>query len=234
METAPNWFSVTGRGSGVVDGVCHVIDDTATTEDDYSITIKMLGCEVYARETNLGEKLPKVCYDRHIMPDGWFCIGLDAGSSVTSEKGARDWWSNLLQFLILQGVAATTGRWPRAMELDHGQAGLYHQAALEAAKKLGISEEYELALLGQKSWMTSMLNCEGNRLMNGRAPCPMGCTRKGRRILRSDCCSRSIVLDLVTNERLRAYALAKFWEKERKDKDLVCCGTMISCPLRAQ
>lgn len=232
MGVAPNWFSVISRGADIVDGVCSVVDDTATSDREYSITIKMVGEDVYARETVVGEKLPMFCYDRHIMTGGWFCIGLEAGSSVTTAAGARDWWSNLSEFLRLQAVAKATGRWPRAMEFDHGQAGYFHKSALDAAAKLNISEDYELALLGKKSWITTILSQDGKRLMNGRSPCPVGCVRKGRRLLRNECCSTETVLELVRNERLRAAALVRFWESIRKDAAMVCCGTMINCPLK--
>lgn len=231
MDAAPNWFSVIRRQPNVVDGICSVIDDTATSDRDYSVTIEMVGIEVYARETRPGEKLPRFCYDRHIMSNGWFCVGLNSGNSVTSDRAARDWWCNLSQFLRLQGVAATTGRWPRAMELDHGHAGTHHQAAIEAAAKLGVAEEYELALLGERSWIQSALNRDGTQLLNGRAPCPMGCTRKGRRLLRRKCCSKETVLSLVKSERSRARASAKFWNSLRANESFACCGTMINCPL---
>ncbi len=232
MDAAPNWFSVSSRGPTLVEGVCTVIDDTATSDEDYSITIESVAGEVYARETKPGEKLPLACFNRHIMPGGLFCVGLNAGRSVRTAKDARDWWSNLSQFLRLQGVASATKRWPRGMELDHGAAGNHHKAALDAAAKLGVAEEYELALLGQKSWITSMLSRDGKRIINGRAPCPVGCTHKGRRRLRCECCAAPVVLDLLQSERRRSVALAKFWEGLRSAESMVCCQTMIDCPLK--
>jgi hypothetical protein len=233
MDHAPNWYSVNGRVNGSVDGLCVVVDESATKDREYSVTIEQIGEAVYARETRPGEKLPKVCYDRHIMPNGFFCLGLSAGHLVKDAGSARDWWSNLSQFLRLQGVATSTGRWPRAMELDHGQAGHYHRRALDAAAKLGVSEDYELALLGKPSWTTSLLSGDGMHVINGRAPCPVGCTRKGRNILRGECCAKDSLLELLRNERLRAISLDRFWENVRTNEQMACCGTMISCPLRA-
>ena len=231
MDQKPNWFSVTGRGNGSVDGVCIVIDGTATSDREYAITIREVDNEIYARETTPGLKFPIVCYDRHIMSGGDFCVGVSSGTWVESPQSARKWWSSLSEFLRLQGVASSTGRWPRTMELDHGQAAVYHRSALDAAAELGVLEEYELSLIGKPSWTTRLLTRDGKSLINGRAACPVGCERNGRRLLRCECCSKQTVLKLVQSERSRAIALKKFWEEVR-NRQMVCCGTMIGCPLR--
>lgn len=232
METRPNWFGITDRTDSHVDGVCTVIDDTATSDREYAITITASDDHVYARETTSGERLPAFCYDRHIMRGGYFCLGLNAGSMVDGPETAGHWWKHLEQFLRLQAVASSTGLWPRAMELDHGQAGYYHQQAIKAAAKLGISEEYELSLLGKPSWITSLLDPKGKRIRNGWLPCPVGCKLKGRRLPRSKCCQKETVTELLRNERARGVALNKFWESVRSDPDIVCCGTMNNCPIR--
>lgn len=232
METRPNWFGVTDRTDTHVDGVCTVIDDSATSDREYAIKITASGDDVYARETTPGERLPAFCYDRHIMQSGYFCLGLNAGSMVVDSRSARHWWKHLEQFLKLQAVASSTGLWPRAMEFDHGQAGYYHQQAIEAAAKLGVSEAYELFLLGKPSWIASLLDPKGRRVRNGWLPCPIGCKRNGRKIRRSECCQKDSLLALLQNERQRKISLSLFWEGVRNNPEVVCCGTMRNCPLR--
>lgn len=236
LSTAPNWFSVNTRRSHGFDGDCLVIDDTAVADVTYRLTIEEIGDKVYARETQPGEKLPRACFNRHIMRQGHFCLGLGYGSIVQDAETAKLWWESLTEFLKLQGIATSTGRWPRNIELDHGEAGLYHRRALDAAAALGISEDYELALLGGPSWITDRwrLTPDGKRLRNLRAPCPRGCTKRGRARLRIDCCNGSAVVSLITNERHREVALKRFWQEVEAAGDIECCGTMISCPLKKQ
>ena len=233
MEAAPNWFSKTSVKTAVVEGECTIIDSSATADRVYAIRIEESGGHIYVRESVPGTKLPRVCYDRHIQPGGYFCLGLNAGRLVQDTTSAKNWWSSLSEYLRIQAVAAATGRWPRTMELDHGEAGNHHQKALAAAATLGVSEEYELGLIGEPSWTNNLLSRDGERVINGRAPCPVGCTgKKGRPILRCECCSKETLMELLRSERRRGVALKEFWESVRKDKDMVCCRTMIDCPIR--
>lgn len=235
LETVPNWFSVTKRLAHSVEGECLVIDNAAIADVTYAITVEEIGGAVYPRETAPGTLLPAACFNRHIMSEGHFCLGLGYGTIVRDRDTARLWWESLSEFLRIQGVAASSRRWPRHIELDHGRAGEYHRRALESAGKLGCSEEYELALLGQPSWITNPghhLTADGRRLVNGRSPCPRGCRKNGRPVLRSGCCDPDAVAGLIRNERLRQAALEEFWKAVRNDETAVCCGTMISCPLR--
>jgi len=235
LDNLPNWFNVTQHFAHSVEGDCLVIDDTAVTNVTYSITIEEIGSKIYPRETVLGTMLPRGCYNRHIMEQGHFCLGLGYGSVVRDGETAKLWWASLAEFLRIQGIATSTGRWPRHIELDHGVAGQYHRDALDAAARLDCSEEYELALLGRPSWITdtrNRLTDDDSRLLNGRSPCPRGCVQNGRRLLRRDCCDGPAVVALIVNERKRAAALDQFWTEVRADKSVTCCGTMISCPLR--
>ncbi len=233
MEAAPNWFSKISVEAAVVEGECTIIDSSAISDRVYSVRIEEHRDHIYVRESVPGTRLPRVCYNRHIQPGGYFCLGLDAGRLVEDATNAKNWWSSLSEYLRIQAVAAATGRWPRTMELDHGEAGYHHQKALEAAATLGVSEEYELALIGEPSWTTRLLSRDGKRVVNGRAPCPVGCAdEKGRAILRCECCSKESLMELLQRERKRGVALKDFWEGVRKDKNMVCCQTMIDCPIR--
>src|SRR5580704_18127336 len=59
--------------------------------------------EVFERQ--VGNRLPACCPERHINPDGSFCIGLRAGEGIT-DKTAPAWWGKLLAFVLLQETAA--------------------------------------------------------------------------------------------------------------------------------
>lgn len=235
LDTLPNWFSVTKRFVHSVEGDCLVVDDSSVADASYALTVEEIADKVYAREAMPGTRLPAMCFDRHIMDMGHFCLGLGYGSIVKDVDTARHWWESLEEFLRLQGVASSSGRWPRHIELDHGMAGIYHRRAIDAAAKLDCSDDYELALLGRPSWIgdsANLLTADGKRLVNVRSPCPRGCLRNRRPVLRADCCDPDAVAALIANERMRQIALAEFWASIKNDRNAVCCGTMTSCPLR--
>ena len=184
-----------------------------------------------------GTEFPKVCPERHIEGDGKFCLGLDRPEIHTIEA-AQEWWEALRQFLLCQRVADDTEVWPPSSSLDHGDAGEWHAKSLELARELGVEEQYKRARTGEKNWINDL----GQRLVdrhgepiNGRSPCPMGCTwtKRGRRIpkLRSECSRRSQVIELVKAERLRMEKLDEFWVL-MGDSGSECCRTMRDCPLR--
>src|SRR5690606_25607392 len=112
----------------------------------------------------------------------------------------------LKKFIHLQRVARRTRMWPPRQGLSHGEAGKHQLAAQEAAAALGIDEQYFEMLEGEPKWFSAsfprVARC-GTRLVNGRLPCPMGCTKKGRPILRIDCHHKEMVAKLVREERWR-------------------------------
>src|SRR5690242_525156 len=78
--------------------------------------------EISVFERPVGRTLPACCPERHINPDGSFCIGLRAGEGIT-EKNAPAWWEKLHVFILCQETAAETGSWPGEAQLSHGEAG---------------------------------------------------------------------------------------------------------------
>lgn len=234
IETLPNWFVVKIRNENSFEGECLLSEQSMSKDITFSIIVEMHSEYIYARETELGTQLPAQCYNRHIMPGGLFCLGLGYQATVKSPDAARHWWQSLSEFLRLQTIATATGLWPRHMELDHGEAGRYHKLALDAAAELGISEEYELALIGEPSWIsdgTVRINKTGTRILNGRAICPLICGKSKSRLLRRDCCSKDAVLRLLKNDKIRSRLLTEFWNSEIQSKT-ICCGTMKNCPLK--
>ncbi len=188
------------------------------------------------REKNPGSKFPARCPERHIQRDMTFCLGLHQ-LNVNSDVIAKQWWEQLRQYMFCQSTAERTGIWPPAHALDHGDAGIFHEKAIIAARELGVSEEYAKAYIGEPSWITDpklhFFDAQGNPI-NGRAPCPIGCrykNRQNRPVLRKDCNKRALILDLVTSERKRQERLKAYWEQARTDGE-VCCGKMKICGLR--
>lgn len=193
-----------------------------------------------------GTGLPARCPERHIQGDRTFCTGLHY-ISVNSRKDAAAWWRQLEQFIMCQGVASKTGRWPIHQALDHGDAGKHHERALALAADAGVEDEYAAARLGDPSWLTDpklRLFDKKGLAINGRAVCPRRCRRtaRGRSVpmLRTDCehlskpgCyKRRLLVELAFEESRRREALAKYW------RDVIasggkCCRTMRGCPLAA-
>lgn len=188
------------------------------------------------REEMPGTKFPARCPERHIQQDQTFCLGIH-NLAVTSDETAMQWWEQLRQFIYCQSTAEKTGIWPPAHSLDHGEAGIFHEKAILAARELGIVDEYTAAYIGEPSWITDpdlRFFDKTGKPINGRAPCPMGCRHQSRRrwpVLRKDCKRRTLVLELVQSEQKRKACLAEYWAKARANGE-VCCGRMRNCGLR--
>src|SRR5690606_34220449 len=156
---------------------------------EYDLVVTQRASEVIVQErSSVGARLPQACPNRHINLDGSFCLGLNYTEMVVGHEEGRIWWVSLERLLELQPVVARTRIWPPAAELDHGVAGSHQFIAMRAAKSLGREEEYRNTRYGEPSWMTSLwprTDKDGKRLLNGRAPCPVGCSgKRGRRKLR--------------------------------------------------
>lgn len=189
---------------------------------------------VLAYEAVVGILLPGACPERHINADGSFCLGLDKETYPTAPHRASVWWELLHNFLKLQHAASRSKSWPPRQALSHGNAGAHQLKAIEAAKQLGIEEQYLQMLEGEPSWISNRyLRAQkgGSRLCNGKRPCPKGCKRKnGAPVLRRACDKRELIAALILHERRRRKAEADFW-KDWIGSGRVCCGTMRNCPL---
>lgn len=235
-ENRPAWFSIEESNRELIVGRAHV-PRTPWAKDGLHLHIAGFR-DPRAREKTPGTNLPARCAERHIQGDRTFCVGLHA-IDVDSASRAHQWWSRLEQFITCQGVAELTRVWPVRQALDHGDAGKHHERALALAREAGISEEYELARLGEPSWITDRkLHIFGKkgRPINGRALCPRGCTKRARgrivRTLRVDCDKRQLLVDLTYAEELRRRALTQYWQSVIASGEK-CCRTMRGCPLAA-
>jgi len=110
----------------------------------FELRLLHLGSDVSVFEREIGNTLPSCCPERHINPDGSFCIGLRAGEGITAET-APAWWDKLHAFALCQETAeAASG--PTEAQLSHGAADEVELAAENAADQLGLRAVYREAV----------------------------------------------------------------------------------------
>ncbi|MCK1465879.1 E2 domain-containing protein [Bradyrhizobium sp. CW10] len=190
------------------------------------------GDEIRVSERSIGSSLPACCPERHINPDGSFCIGLRAGEGITDET-APAWWKKLHAFALWQETAAETGFWPSEAQLSHGEAGEIELAAERAADHLGLQSAYREAVAfgtGPIASSLAKINDKSRLLRNGRSACICGRTdRHGRSLLRRECHRTGRGCPVVL-EHWRRIKVNEYWRGLRGQ---ACCGTMRECPLKA-
>jgi hypothetical protein len=198
-----------------------------TAEGDHSYVV--------VRETVVGARLPASCPDRHINPDGSFCIGINAQWSVVDGEAATLWWRRLYEYLQCQAIADKSGLWPLGRGMSHGEAGRTQEKAELVARNLGLFEEYAIAVEFESGWLASewpKVDGKNTRLRNGRLPCPRGCVRRdGTEKLRCECSRSEGIARLFLLERQRRKQSEKFL-RELKASGINCCGRLKECPLR--
>lgn len=187
--------------------------------------------KLQARE-HPAQRWPEFCPQRHINEGGFFCLGLSDVPVVNSEDEAARWWRILADHLQMQFVAELTKTWPKDMEWDHGEAGETQAIMERIAQQYGLIDDVRNAHRYGQGWISGelpRLTKTGDRLVNGRAPCPRGCLRRKHPILRRACSKREAIYELVKLERLKRIQVAEFW-KACEGKP--CCGHMRNCPLK--
>lgn len=235
-NTAPTWFTVEKTGHDFLVGRARL---PKTPWAKGGLKLRIEGSSTpRVREEVPGTDLPTRCPERHIQGDQTFCLGLRL-LAVQSDDLAGQWWRQLEQYLRCQGAAELTKVWPPGQALDHGEAGKHHERALGLAVRAGVDEEYALARLGERSWLTDRaikLFDNKGRPINGHAPCPRGCQRRarGRLVpkLRKNCSRRATLVSLAFAELQRRKALDDYWQHVCGCGDK-CCRTMRGCPLAA-
>ncbi|GKQ53573.1 hypothetical protein BRSPCE3_44280 [Bradyrhizobium sp. Ce-3] len=199
----------------------------------FELRLLHLDDDVSVSERHIGSTLPAFCPERHINPDGSFCIGLRAGEGITAET-APAWWDKLHAFALCQETAAETGFWPSEAQLSHGDAGEVELAAESAADQLGLRAAYREAVAFDTGLIASGLRKVDPRtgtLRNGRSACVCGRTdRRGRILLRRDCYRSGLGCPIALEHR-RRIMVDRYWRSLRGH--VTCCGTMQECPLRS-
>lgn len=233
LQTAPTWACCAPIDSSSAAIVASVPRAGGVSSRTYHLVLTAHGSHVAIREAPKSRLLPKCCPDRHINPDGAFCLGLRAGHLVESSNGASEWWDKLLVFISCQETAHETRTWPEYAQLSHGEeAAEIELEAEELARELGLHKEYGEAVRGHENAVSIMAQRVDPRTMhlsNGRAPCVCGrVDRRGRSLLRRQC-SKAGLKCLPILERQRLEAVRSFWTSLGNTP---CCGTMDACPLR--
>jgi len=233
-SAVPDWFRTSETRDTELLGRTSIEIEDAVGIFEVDLRIREVNGEIAVQEQLPGTRFPKTCHERHLQSDEHFCLGFDAGKGIISFDHAVVWWGLLNRFLKLQRVAERTKRWPPQQELAHGNAGPHQIAAFEAAKELGIENEYMNMLAGERAWFsdgTLKVNARG-RLHNSWLPCPVGCRKNGKAIARLGCCKPKAVATLINEERQRREKTAAFYRIGRLLLKEQCCGTMLTCSLR--
>jgi hypothetical protein len=165
--------------------------------------------------------------------DGTFCLGLEAGSSVSDASTAKKWWNKLGVFLSCQETAFASGTWPEHLQISHGDGGKTEVQAEELATEYGIFDDYRLAVesnSGPIAGFVCRVDTTRVRMLNGRAACVCGRKGRGGKPLLRRKCGRSLDRCVVLLEVKRRLEVKQFWAKFIGKKP--CCGTMHECPLK--
>jgi hypothetical protein len=219
----------------------------------FRILLGTRGNEPYAREET-PDLLPAFCSERHINPDGTFCLYWNEADriEIVDRGTSARWWRTLLRFLQRQRAANVLRRWPgSADDRAHGPDAARHQARAEAAasslgqkfvqdlrdgrfatirRKRGSEVRVRLLLNGQKIAAVLETSPHGSpRVMTLRARCRCG----AKRTLRS-CGTHAQDLAALTIA-LHSWRLseAKFYD-EIAAKGHRCCGSLNFCPLASK
>lgn len=233
LDACPRWFEISSATQEEILGVTCIEIEGAADTIIVDLRIREQSGAVAVQEQFPGTRYPKTCPERHLQSDEHFCLGMRAGNDIVSRDHAVVWWGLLKHFLELQRVAQRTKRWPPQQQMSHGNAGPHQMAALAAARELGIEGAYMRMLEGDESWFSVgafKVNDRG-KLANGWLPCPAGCKRDGKPVSRSSCCKPAAVASLLNEERMRRQKVADFYAFSYAFGE-VCCGSMLSCPLR--
>ena len=244
MALCPINFSPTSRQSNSILGVYSIDASTSVHPTSFSLRIAQRGDLLVVSEAIVGSALPESCPERHINPDGTFCIGVDAGANLATEKEYLDWWSLLDQYLQAQCVASRTKVWPIHKGLAHGGAGETQLRTIEIACRMGILDVYERHVTGGETWLGELLTeykrqrdklcvksdnivrvteVAKRRILEGvygRAPRRMSNRKR-----------LSLIRELLETECKREFQEMEFWHSFL-DSGATCCHTMVNCPLR--
>jgi hypothetical protein len=198
----------------------------------YRLSVVVTALHVSVREAEDGRLLPASCPDRHINPDGAFCLGWRAEYMVDDAPAALEWWSKLRVFLTCQETAHESRSWPEYAQMSHGDAAGTQLEAERLAKEFGLSAEYEVAMRRQEgpiAFAAKRIDLRTMHPRNGRSACICGRTdKRGRPILKRQCWKAGLKC-LPVLERLRQEEVKKFWATFREAS---CCGTVDGCKLR--
>lgn len=233
LAAVPGWFNVTGTTATEIFGSTSIRFDDIVGVIEVDLRVHEDDGVIAVQEQVPGTRFPGTCHERHLQSDKHFCIGFNAGYGIVSFDHGVVWWGLLKHFLRLQRVAERTRQWPPQQEVAHGSAGPHQLAALDAAKELGIANEYMAMLAGETAWFSDPdLKIDAAGILgDGSLPCPVGCATHGILVPRSECCRSHAVAKLVIEEKLRREKVESYYSFARMLGE-ECCGTMLTCGLK--
>jgi hypothetical protein len=215
----------------------------------YELKLKSVeSAHVQVRE-RIPQRLPAQCPERHINPDGTFCMHWAQGDprQVTDPESARDWWRLLWDFLERQEAAARLRRWPGRVRA-HGNAARHQARAEELAARFGAEFSRDLddgafharqierrgrrrIELIRHGSLVNRLALPARTLTNSSVICPCD---EGRR-------SKTRVSECGVHAQELAQLIDRIhaWHDEErrfnlalKKNSMKCCGSLQVCSLR--
>lgn len=218
--------------------------DGGGTPPRFRLVVASEGGRLQVREHADDRRLPAACPQRHVNPDGTFCLGwsTEDPSLVRDVQGARNWWGNVVAFLGQQLYAESRRQWPVGQERAHGDAARWEFAAEVLAEMLGSGflQDLKAGRLILRRGCNGVLALErcgqrvfamgdsARRVANLRSPCP--CSSTGRGLALGSCgnhaeVARNLIRALSGRDRAEALFFRELATEMR------CCGTMDRCPL---
>jgi hypothetical protein len=232
-QAAPNWVAIQSGAIDRLDVLATPIRAGGVFSRSYALLIEAAADTVVeVREDPTKALLPSWCPERHINPDGSFCLGLQAGVGIGDSDQAVGWWRKLELYLDCQEVAHKTGRWPAYAQLSHGSAGEIEIEAERIAASLNSLSEYQQAVrygTGPLADAMRLVKRDG-LVMGSRSVCLCGYVGKhGRPLTRGVCRGTHRDRCLLMVELKRRRAVDEYWNSFLGSE---CCGSMKECPLR--
>lgn len=211
----------------------HSVSDTSLIADvivERSWATQRFQLEIHEKKGAISVRehvptLPLFCPERHIVRNGYFCLGLDPSSPQNLEQAAA-WWLSLLRYLELQMNADAAGTWPEKHAWRHGIAWAWQETLEVLIRQAdpGFIESLEagrIRLLDDDRLPTFWVR---NGDLEGRVPKPLQRGRRDRQRHRNLMFKIGLVLVEMTK------AEGQFWDLQ-KASGSVCCRTMTNCPL---
>lgn len=210
----------------------------------FRLAVSEASGHVLVREDPAVRRLPAACPARHIVLDGYFCLGWrhEDPSFVRDAAGAMEWWKAVIHFLGQQLYAEATRRWPLGQERAHGAAATHEARAEELAAQFGplLLEDLRRGRLGLRRVARGTRLERGGRrvfavgegaptVVNLRSACPCEAGAGRPRTIGSCGDHAASAHGLVLALKARDEAEAKFYRcfSERAG----CCRTMDGCPM---
>lgn len=171
---------------------------------EYLLEIKAAGSKVTVAEASQ-RHLPSACPERHINPDGTFCLFWEEveDAAIQNDEAANLWWGKLLLFLLREERLSTVKR---------TKSGKKGRTAL---------------LLDGRRLLTVLV--QERRVMTLKQRCK--CDRASERKLPMSNCQDHAAVFVKFTLAMQAWRSAELeYEKALKRQNFVCCGTLDDCP----